>query len=161
MTDTGTQPLWQIAEDPTLPIKDRLNRILFTAMRVLGQDVGMISQVDAQTYRLVFVTEGTPLRAGQEFPIGNSACGLVLRTGQVKSIDDTEASAYYQHPAQSIIAFRAYIGVPVYVNGGIFGTLNFAGSTRKSKFTASDREFVDKVGAMVGDVLDQWIVQCG
>ena len=102
MRDTGTQPLWKIVEDPNLPAKDKLSYILLRATRVLDQQVGLISQVEKNTYRVIFVTENTPIHAGQEFVLGDTYCGIAMRQGQVMSVDTMRVPRRYRHPCHEL-----------------------------------------------------------
>lgn len=160
MKDTGTQPLWKIVEDPTISVKDKLSHLLLKATGVLRQDIGMISQVNGQTYRIVFVTDEAAIHAEDTFNLGDTYCGLAMRQGQVLSIDTMRVPSQYRHPCHEVLRVESYIGVPVYASPGLFGTLNFISSRqRTSPFDEMDREFADKVGAMIGEVLDQWLAQ--
>ncbi|MFC6670168.1 GAF domain-containing protein [Marinobacterium aestuariivivens] len=94
---------------------------------------------------------GAALRNGDDFELSTTYCSMVLASGDVIAIDHMSQSEYAGHPCFDAFRLECYIGVPVWVNGELYGTLNFSSSKPYERhFDASDLEFMRLLGRWVG-----------
>ena len=159
MSDQSTQPLWQIYEDSSLSDEDKLMHMLRLATRVMLMDTGIISQIEGNGYTVLFTTDNTLAKSNQCFNLGNTYPKITLRSERVIAIDQMRISNELRHPCHQQIAVGSYIGAPIYINGKLFGTLDFCkAKPHQGSFGESDMEFVDKISALFGEMLEQWTI---
>ncbi|MFO7704311.1 MAG: PAS domain-containing protein [Halopseudomonas sp.] len=147
----------EIAALPNLRLEARLNRALELGCRYLRMDVGIISQIEAEEYRVVAqFSPDNRLEVGQQFPLGSTYCALTLQQSDVLAIEFMGQSRFSGHPCYRLQGLESYLGVALIVNGERFGTLNFtAKQARQQPFADTDLEFIRLMGRWVSSVLGQ------
>ena len=134
-----------------------LRRALKVATGHLQLEFGIISRIQGDEYRIV--AQASPpdtLVDGASFPLGVTYCSETLARGDLLAIPDATTSEYAGHPCLRDFGLAAYIGIPIWVRGEIFGTLNFSSTTgRAVDFDNFDIEFVRLLSRWVGAFLDR------
>lgn len=123
------------------PLAARLRQGLQLGVDILGLEFGIVSHVDGETYTVVsqISPEGS-LVDGQAFPYASTYCNITLREDDVVAIDDMGKSKYCAHPCYALFKLNAYIGVPIRLDGQVFGTINFSSPLSYGRsFTDDDR----------------------
>ncbi|MEP0545306.1 MAG: PAS domain S-box protein [Rhodothermales bacterium] len=97
------------------------------------------------------------IEAGMEIPLRDAFCDAVVGTEQTMSYGDTaEVEALACHSAYTERGLRSFIGTPVWVDGELFGTLNFISpEPRPSGFAPHEHELVEVIAELVGRLLSQ------
>lgn len=147
----------EIAALPNLRLKSRLNKALALGCRYLNLDVGIISQIKGETYRVVAqFSPDNSIQPGQQFDLGSTYCALTLQQTDVLAIEFMGQSRFSGHPCYDLFGLESYLGLTLMVNGERFGTLNFtAAEARKQPFADTDLEFIRLMGRWVSSVLGQ------
>lgn len=109
---------------------------LYTGCQILGFSTGIVSQIQDATYRIRAARsdriEG--LDPDTEFPLGQTYCAEVARARTTLArphISDREPfSAHPVYPNQDL---ESYLGTPIWVNGEVYGTLDFTSSTARTQ----------------------------
>jgi len=143
----------------TLDHQSLLRSALHLGCRYLGLPLGIISQIVAEDYEIrVQTSPDGALKDGQHFPLGQTCCSLTLQANNVLAIDDIGQSTYAAHPCYQVFRLESYIGAPLRMNGGVYGTLNFSSTQKRSKrhFSAADIEFVQLLSRWVGSTMQHW-----
>ena len=108
----------EIAALPNLQLEDRLNRALTLGCRYLRLDVGIISQIDEENYRvLAQFSPDNQLESGQQFELGSTYCALTLQQSDVLAIEFMGQSRFSGHPCYSLFGLESYLGVALMVKG--------------------------------------------
>lgn len=141
-SQTGRNPAQQIDEALKLTTK------------MLKLDIGIFSQVDtaagSYTVEACYAPQ-TELRQGQSFDLERTYCDMALREGAAVAIDHMQRSAHKRHPCYEIFALEAYIGIPIMIDGELYGTLHFSAKRPKTPpFGEVDKETIRLLG--------QWLV---
>ena len=126
---------------------------LETGCQMLGMPTGIISQVRQDSYTIQSVQSNlSSLEAGQVFDLRNTYCAAVIQ--EQKTITYTDVSALPEmthHPVYQTMQLKSYIGTPIFVNGDIFGTLNFSSTQAKEiDFEPHERELVELMAQSIG-----------
>lgn len=147
----------EIAALPNLRLEARLNRALALGCRYLRMDVGIISQIEAEEYRVVAqFSPDNRIEVGQQFPLGSTYCALTLQQNDVLAIEFMGQSRFSGHPCYRLQGLESYLGVAMRVNGERYGTLNFTAlEARQQSFADTDLEFIRLMGRWVSSVLGQ------
>ncbi len=149
--------LYAIAAEADLAVEDQLQLTLKTGTQMLGQEIGIISRIEDQTYALQYVYDSSgTLSSDQTFPLGDTYCNVTLEYDGVFSIDHVEFSPYSAHPCYRNTKLESYIGIPLRVKGQIIGTLNFTSRKgRRTPFNEGDKEFVYLISRWTSGMLQR------
>jgi len=118
-----------------LGTNDDLESALELATTFFGLEFGIVSRVDGDECFLehVHCPGNIKLEPGQRFPLEEAYCGITLAADQVVAIDAMSSSPHRDHPCFAAHRFESYIGIPLRIDGELYGTLNFSSSTRREE----------------------------
>ncbi|MBO6586875.1 MAG: PAS domain S-box protein [Gracilimonas sp.] len=140
----------------TYDYDQQINQSLKLTSELLGLELGIISSVKDQTYTVkYFYPEDTGLEKGMEFELGNTYCDIMLKADEVLAINHMGESEYCHHVCYEQFKLESYIGVPVYVDGDLFGTLNFSSEERRREFTQGDKDTITLLSEWIGSILEK------
>ncbi|NMH60160.1 GAF domain-containing hybrid sensor histidine kinase/response regulator [Alteromonas ponticola] len=125
--------LHTISADPNLSFDDKLKRLLNVGCSVLEMEVGIVSKIEKQTYTVIAANSpDDALEPGTTFNLGDTFCADTLSENALVSYYDV-GSVCGKHPAADCFQLYCYIGIPLMVNGKLFGTVNFSSPNPKKK----------------------------
>ena len=126
--------------------------------RLLGQTNGNDSLIEDGDYEVLAVQPGDGgISTGDHFPLGDTYCSTVVsKQGSVALHHVGELEEMRSHPVYVGMQLESYIAVPLYVQGEIFGTLNFSDPVpRHEPFSIEEMEFLELMGKSLGQALEQ------
>jgi signal transduction histidine kinase len=132
---------------------NHFERVLEVATELVEMDIGIISKINQDQYKIEGVHAFTAIEfsKGQEFNLGDTYCSITYENNRVIDLNQVGTSKYKGHPCYVNTQLEAYIGVPIFVNGKIYGTLNFSSSSpRKVLFNQFDRDFLLYLSQWIG-----------
>lgn len=134
---------------------DQLAELLQRCTQMLGTDIGIISRVEGDVYTVLFVAQPADVLApGQQFELAKTYCAITLDSDDVVTISDMASSDHSGHPCYTTFGLETYVGVPLIVDGEVFGTLNFSSpEPRGSVWTERERELIRLFGQWVSRAL--------
>ena len=135
----------------------QIQKALSLTTDLLGMDVGILSRVEGETYTIrACYPPGGALQAGQTFALGATYCSLTLEAEGAVAISHAERSPHRRHPCYQALGLEAYLGVPVYVAGAVYGTLNFSSAQpKRPPFSAADTDLAKMLSRWVGTSLER------
>ncbi|WP_020209135.1 PAS domain S-box protein [Gilvimarinus chinensis] len=155
------QALRQLNEITSLPgtsMQEILRQGLELGARYLNLPLAIVSQIEGDQYT-VYVQSSPPgtLTDGQIFHLPDCFCAETLRLNDVMAIHHTADSDLATHPCYLSTHLEAYIGGPLWVEGKLFGTLNFSSPQQRSEpFSESEQDFVRLLSRWAGATLERW-----
>ncbi|UTF60249.1 PAS domain S-box protein [Gilvimarinus sp. DA14] len=155
------QALHQLNEIASLPgtsAPELLRQGLELGAKYLKLPLAIVSQIEGNDYT-VYVQSSPPdtLSDGQKFHLPECFCVETLRLGDVLAIHHTADSDLALHPCYRSTQLESYIGAPLWVDGELFGTLNFSSPERRGEpFTDGERDFVRLLARWGGATLERW-----
>ena len=140
--------------------------ILIRGMKKVGQDIGIISNVDGEVYRVVVSavngrvtrpSDNYSIRVGNEFQLTETYCSDVIRENKTVYYANVENfTSMLKHPCYLSHQLRSYIGTPLKLNGEIFGTLNYSSiNPRKEDFSNDEINYIESQAVLVSYMLLQ------
>ena len=143
---------------------ESLNELLIQGCEILDLNIGIISNIDGQRYKIVTsVINGivtTPddnyrIKVGSEFELDETYCSDVIRKSKTKYYQNVEnISSMKKHPCYTAYQLKAYIGSPLHLNGEVFGTLNYSSlEPRKHDFSLDEIRFIETKAKIVSEIL--------
>lgn len=150
------QTVFAIISRKDLTLRQQISEILRAGCRLFGQDVGMVSRIEGETYTVEHVyCQNLDIRPGQTFSLADTFCSLTVAADHPVGIEALSCSEWAGHPCEEH-GLEAYIGVPLRVDQEIYGTLCFASpEPRTLPFEATDLEFIQTLADWVSVVLAQ------
>lgn len=139
----------EIASNPSLTVVEQTQRALELGTEFLGMEIGILSRIEGQQYQIrALVAPGeTGLRRGQKFNLGDTCCALAVDSDDLVDNHCMSLAPVSRHPASEHFTVEAYMGIPIHVADGLYGTLGFSTSKpRHEPFSESDRIFMRLLG---------------
>lgn len=133
-------------------IKKKCDSILEEGCKKLGLSMGVVSNVKENRYEISAVYSDTGVFvAGESFPLGDTFCRDVVSAAKTVAITEIEGVPGMQlHPLYHVLALEAYISTPIFVNGSVWGTLNFSSMrVRPAKFNDEEIKYVESLAAAI------------
>ncbi|WP_053068009.1 diguanylate cyclase domain-containing protein [Vogesella sp. EB] len=138
--------------------KDRLHRLdsaLAAGAAALGMEIAFVAQRKATQLEIIACHAGNDLSRGKSLPLDLTYCERTLQNGQLLCLPDVLETALADSACYREFRFRAYIGIPLLVQGRIFGTLAFCASAPRAPFSSADTEFVQHLARWTAVVVER------
>jgi PAS domain S-box-containing protein len=149
--------LHAVIADSELSNEEQIDEMLGLGCGLLGLEMGIVSRIEEEVYRVEHAhAPGFPLEPGQTFDLGETYCSIVLEAKGPVAIDHTAESPWRSHPCYAQHRLESYIGVPIWMEGKRYGTLNFSNSTPRARpFAEADSDFVLLMGQLISSLLER------
>lgn len=131
---------------------------LMTGMRLFNMPVGIISRIsDDQYHILAVLPDTTGLAVGDKLPLGDTYCSAVISQQSSMAVAHAAKDASFaKHPAYRQMLLESYLAAPIWVEGEIYGTINFtAPEQRERPFDEVDVELIELMAGRIGQVIEQ------
>jgi len=146
----------RIAALSTASLRERLREALVIGCDLLGLELGIVSEIRGDDYRVASQVAPGGLSDDQRFPLGQTYCAITLEADDVVSITDMGNSDYSGHPCYTAFKLESYIGAPILVRGELYGTVNFSSADHyRLGFDEGDREFIRLLASWAGAAIER------
>ncbi|MCC5797628.1 MAG: PAS domain-containing protein [Methylophaga sp.] len=138
-------------------IDQRLIHALHVARDYLDMDVAILSQIETDVYTVKSISSrhDIDIKPGKQLDLGLTWCQLLFSGEESELfIANIQSSNFSKHPCNEYFPIGAYIGVPVFVEGNVYGTLNFSRNENRNDFDQSERLFVGLMARWIGGLLE-------
>jgi PAS domain S-box-containing protein len=144
--------LHEITSNPTLKDAARFEKLLRLGCEQFGLENGVVGEVRGERFRVTLaVSTGNSIPVGFTCSIKDSFCDEVLQRNNLLAIENASGSEWRAHQAHSGFGTETYFGVPLQVDGRVFGTLCFTSlKPRQTTFTRADEEFLLLLANTIG-----------
>ena len=134
-------------------IEDLFAEYISTGCNIFELSTGIVSQIEDQIYKVVAVQ--SPMEevyAGFETLCQYTFCAEVIEKQQtVAYFNVDEIPQMQNHPLYLNFQLKSFIGTPIFVNGMLYGTLNFVSVSPPSKdFEPYKREIIELMARDIG-----------
>lgn len=149
--------LQAISSEANTSTSEKLQRLLKLGIDSLGLEMGIVSEIDGDVYRVVSAsTPDNNIEAGTQFSLGDTFCKDTLQANSITAYFDAGIQPGSHHPCCQNFNLKAYIGIPYLVNGKRAGTVNFSSpSARESDFSQNELDYVVLLAEWVGSELSR------
>lgn len=136
--------------------EDVFHDYLHTGLEIFDLSTGIISQIEGDLYTIYAVVSDFPtLFPNQQFSLSDTYCEQVVC--QQKTVSYTnfgKLEKMSNHPAYCNFGLESYIGTPIWVNGKLYGTLNFSSTkVREQEFSDRERETIELMAESLGKLI--------
>jgi PAS domain S-box-containing protein len=146
----------EIASIPVFDAEAQLRSALVIGSRYLGLPRGNVSRVQGNQYH-VKINVGQKCNHDLVGPLSNYFCETTLLNKDVFCCDEISQSEYASHAACKVNKVDTYIGVPIWLQGNIYGVLSFDSEhSRYQGYDDLDKDFMRLLARWVGVTLERW-----
>ncbi|QZA88126.1 PAS domain S-box protein [Salinarchaeum sp. IM2453] len=128
-----------------------INRLLKIGENILDSEASVLSHIDGNQYEFeVLRSSGLPLDAGDVYSLEDTYCKRTVSDKQTTALPDVERDApdLATLGAYTDLGLVSYLGVPVEVNGDIYGTFCYFDTNPRDEYTAQEIVLVELLGAV-------------
>jgi two-component system, sensor histidine kinase len=136
-----------------LSTQETLKLMLNIGLDALSMDMGIVSRIVGQDYTIEFCSNRHYL--GTHFALTQTYCEWTVQHGAVVDIANI-GQIFSQHPHENALHVESYIGIPLVLQGHVYGTLCFVrAKPRPQLFTPDDLHFIYKLAQKVSNTLNE------
>ncbi|NUW67282.1 sensor domain-containing diguanylate cyclase [Vibrio coralliilyticus] len=124
--------LYQITNDYQKGFDIQITQLIMMGLERFNLDIGILSRIDGELYTVLYcvTSEGVELKPGDTFNYESTYCQITCSSFGPVSIEHMgESDEYAKHPAYEAFGLESYIGIPIFVDDEVFGTLNFSSAS--------------------------------
>ena len=150
------EQLHRLATSQYNQLEDLLADYLQTGCEMFGLSTGIISRVTDGVYRIVAVESSLEqLAVGYETPCQNTYCAEVVEKSQTVAYAEVgKISAMQDHPVYCDLKLESFIGTPIWIDGELFGTLNFSDLQPKAcEFREAEIKIIEIMARDIGNLI--------
>ena len=134
--------LYEITNSYDLGFDAQIAQLITMGLERFNLDIGILSKINKSQYivKHCVVPEDVELCSGVEFDFDMTYCHITCNADGPTAIEHVgKNDKYASHPAYEAFGLESYIGMPIKLNGQLYGTLNFSSPTPyKRKFKEVD-----------------------
>ncbi|MCL9783445.1 sensor domain-containing diguanylate cyclase [Vibrio sp. S4M6] len=134
--------IYQITNDYQKGFDIQISQLLILGLERFNLDIGILSKIEGNTYTVLncVTPEEVDVNSGDTFDYDATYCEITCNTfGPVAIEHMGKNNQYASHPAYAAFGLEAYIGIPIFVDDELFGTLNFSSAKPYDrKFESTD-----------------------
>ncbi|TQV72081.1 GAF domain-containing protein [Aliikangiella marina] len=107
----------------------QLIELLKLGLQRFNLDIGILSRIEDKLYTVVncVTPEGVEMKPGDTFDFDITYCEITCGADKPVALEHVgNDDKYGTHPAYSSFGLESYIGIPIRVEGELYGTLNFS-----------------------------------
>lgn len=138
-----------------ITLNEQLQRALELGSGYLALEVGIISRIEKGVYEVVAAASPPemPLEKGTSLPLAKTYCDMTLKANDLLAIHHVAEHDARHHPSYRQFGLEAYIGIPITIDGQLFGSVSFSSpESRHDAFSQTDKLFVR--------LLSRWLAAC-
>ncbi|MCM2129890.1 response regulator [Larsenimonas rhizosphaerae] len=146
----------EISANRRLDTEKRVAHALAIGCNFLQMPNAIVSRINGDEYLVRFQqSRDGALENGMRFSTADTFCCLTLEQDTMLAFNDANNTPYADHPCHRKMLVTAYIGVPLWVGGLRYGTLNFSsGEARSTPFDQVEEEFMLALSRWVGATIN-------
>ncbi|WP_144213530.1 sensor domain-containing diguanylate cyclase [Shewanella donghaensis] len=124
--------LYQVTQDHSKGFEYQLIELLKMGLERFDLCIGILSKIDQDQYVVKYCVtpDEVPLNPEDCFDLDSTYCSITCNAKGPVGIEHMgENDIFAVHPAYKAFGLESYIGIPIRLNGELYGTLNFSSPT--------------------------------
>ncbi|WP_076540134.1 sensor domain-containing diguanylate cyclase [Shewanella sp. UCD-KL21] len=124
--------LYQVTQEHNKGFEYQLIELLKMGLERFDLDIGILSKIDNSKYVVKYCVtpDEVPLKPEDSFDLDETYCSITCHAQAPVGIEYMgKDDALAVHPAYKAFGLESYIGIPIRLNGELYGTLNFSSPT--------------------------------
>ncbi|SMF58179.1 GAF domain-containing sensor histidine kinase [Pseudobacteriovorax antillogorgiicola] len=135
--------------------EDLLSSYLKVGTKIFQLETGIVSNIKGNIYEVIAVDSELPIENGAQLELETTYCRDVYHSQKTIAFPNVGAdNILCQHPCYQSTNLESYISAPIWVDGEIFGTINFSSMKKKDRmFSTDQKDIIDLMAKNVGDFI--------
>ena len=156
--EAAIKSLYELTAKQDISFSTRIESILMIGCQQFNLDVGILSKIEGDVYKIVAVTVAgnstLDITKGNFFALENTCCEATIQAANPFSFNHSQN--HLEHPCYLDTPVAAYIGTTVMVGGKIYGTLDFSSSyPKETTFREVEIEFIQLMAQWIGGEIER------
>ncbi len=149
--ETAIRRMYETISSRSETFEEKVSALMVMACDRFGMDTGILSEIHGSVLNVRVATgPGAKIRSGYVFPPEETFSSQILATGQGFAVAHAAESEWRDHAARTIRGLESFIGVPVRVDGQLYGALSLSSFRPHEPFSPSALEFLLLVAQWIG-----------
>lgn len=151
------ESLYKTITQNTKEPHEQIQTILKTGCELFDQDIAILSRIEKNDF---FVAQGfskiLPIKENQKFDLKKTFCSITIEHSEPIAIDIVRKPKWKKHPCYLNTGLLSYIGINIFKENKLYGTLSFFSSNPKDQpFRESDFDFIKTLAEWIRNILSQ------
>ncbi len=151
------EALYKVITQNTVDLGEQIQHILKTGCELFDQEIAIFSHIVKNDF---IVEQGysttKKIKKGQKFDLKKTFCSITIEHTDPIAIDIVRKPKWKKHPCYLNTGLLSYIGINIYKEGDLYGTLSFSSSLPKDQpFRESDFDFIKTLAEWMRNILSQ------
>ena len=151
------EALYKVISQNTADLDEQVQHILKTGCELFDQEIAIFSHIVKNDF---IVEQGysttKKIKKGQKFDLKKTFCSITIEHTDPIAIDIVRKPKWKKHPCYLNTGLLSYIGINIYKEGDLYGTLSFSSSLPKDQpFRESDFDFIKTLAEWMRNILSQ------
>lgn len=149
------EALYKVITQNTKDQNEQIQLILKTGCELFDQEIAIFSHIDKNNF---IVEQGysnsKQIKKNQKFDLKKTFCSITIEHNEPIAIDIVRKPKWKKHPCYLNTGLLSYIGINIYKEGKLYGTLSFSSSLPKDQpFRESDFDFIKTLAEWMRNIL--------
>ncbi|MDH5393858.1 MAG: diguanylate cyclase [Gammaproteobacteria bacterium] len=151
------ESLYKTITQNTKEPHEQIQQILKTGCDLFDLEIGIFSRIEDNDY---IVEQGFskihPVKENQKFELKKTFCSITIEHSEPIAIDIVRKPKWKKHPCYLNTGLLSYIGINIFKEKMLYGTLSFFSSNPKDQpFRESDFDFIKTMAEWMRNILSQ------
>lgn len=142
--------LYALHQRGTLSTDEKINMLLQTGVDAFGMEIGVISHVKNKTFTILYSSYSRSVC--MQYPLQKTYCDYSLAQNDTFAIHDASTS-HSNHFARVRLGVESYFGIPLIINGKVYGTLAFIKGIAKTPFSEAEKSLLRQLARKAESIL--------
>lgn len=151
------ESLYKVISQNTEDFNNQIQQILKTGCELFDQEIAIFSHIIKNDFIIEQAYSNTKkIKTGEKFDLKKTFCSITIEHTDPIAIDIVRKPKWKKHPCYLNTGLLSYIGINVYKEGSLYGTLSFSSSQPKDQpFRESDFDFIKTLGEWMRNIISQ------
>lgn len=151
------ESLYKIITQNTKEPEEQIHSILKTGCELFDQEIAIFSHIEKDKFIAEqSYSQSKKIKDGQKFDLNKTFCSITIEHNDPIAIDIVRKPKWKKHPCYLNTGLLSYIGINIYKEGNLYGTLSFSSSIAKDQpFRESDFDFIKTLAEWMRNILSQ------
>lgn len=149
--------LHDVLLDRSSSVQDRIAALMDIGRDQLGMSFALLARVDGEDVHVRAAIPGDwPFAEGETYPLSDTVCRRVVETEESQQFRhlSAEAPALTDCLSHADVSVESYVGMPVRVDGEVFGTLAFYDQEPGDRVGEWEMTVLELMGSWIGNELE-------
>jgi len=151
------ESLYKVITQDEGDANEQIQQILKVGCEVFDQEIGIFSRIEGKNYFAEqSYSETKNIKNGQKFSLDKTFDSVTIEQHEPIAIDAVRKPKWKKHPCYLNTGLLTYIGINIYQEDQLYGTLSFSSSDAKDQpFRESDFDFIKTMAEWMRNILSK------